>query len=208
MKQKKRPAVYIDFDDVLCDTAGGYLEIVRKEFGIHCAFSDIHSFNLQHSFNLNDEQNSRMFQLGHSPDFILSLKPLPGIAEAFDYLQSQFSLAIVTGRHTIAYEESVEWLIRHKIRFDSFTMVDKYGWKDTDHSLAISLEELSVMSFVFAIEDNINMTAHLADTMSTPVLLFDRPWNRSLATNSTIKRCCGWTEILQTSSKYSVANCS
>lgn len=202
MTHIKPPSIYIDFDDVLCNTAGGYLDIVRKEFDIHCAFSDIHSFNLQQSFKLSDEENRRMFQLGHSPEFILSLEPLEGISEAIESLRQLFSIAIVTGRHTIAFKESVEWLNRYDIYYDSLTMVDKYGWLDTDHTLAISLEELSAMSFAFAIEDNMKMTSHLAEAMNIPVLLFDRPWNKSYKTNSSIRRCCSWEEILRASRHY------
>ena len=59
--------IYIDMDDVLCDTAGAYIDLAAREFGKHVAFNDIFSFNLQKSFGLSDEEYRRFFELGHQP---------------------------------------------------------------------------------------------------------------------------------------------
>ncbi len=55
-----------------------------------------------------------------------------------------FQIAALTGRHTSAYHDSLDWLDHHEIPYDSFTMVDKYGWEDTNHELTISLGGLKV----------------------------------------------------------------
>lgn len=197
--------IYIDLDDVLCDTAGMYIEIVREEFNKSFKLSDIHSFNLQESFGLNDEENSHMFDRAHSSDFTLSLKPFDNIAPILkEWQRQEYEIAIVTGRHTNACNDSIDWLDFHGIPYDSFTMVDKYSWQDTNHDIAISLDELSGMSFAFAIEDNISMAGHISRSMNTPVLLFDRPWNRSLQTSRVIRRCSSWQEISSASAVYTV----
>ena len=48
--------VYIDFDDVLCETAKYFTVLAKDLFGIVVPYEQVHFFNLQKSFNLNDEQ--------------------------------------------------------------------------------------------------------------------------------------------------------
>ena len=155
---RAKESIYVDMDDVLCDTAGAYLDFVEKQFGKQVRFEDIHSFNLQESFNLSDEENKYMFRCAHRSEFILNIKPFDGAADILNqWKDMNFRIAVVTGRHTSAYQDSLGWLEHHEIPYDSFTMVDKYGWEDTDHELAISLEGLKARSFVFGGEDNLKM---------------------------------------------------
>lgn len=67
-------------------------------------------------------------------------------------------------------------------------MVDKYGWEDNDHELAIFLDGLKARSFVFGVEDNLKMISFLAQTMTVPVLFHDRPWNGSCRSSDTVRR--------------------
>lgn len=195
MLRRKRN-IYIDMDDVLCDTAGHYIKLVKRIFDLEFGLEEIHSFNLQESFGLSKEENALMFKEAHKPDFTLSLEPFPGIADALHLLQEcGYSVDIVTGRHTRAYSESLDWLQMHAIPFDTFTMVDKYGWPDTDRQIAVTMDMLSSKNFDCAIEDNLNMVTHLAVKMKTPVLLFDRPWNRNFLANGSVTRCYTWPEI-------------
>jgi len=196
----KTKKIYLDLDDVLCDTAGAYIKLVKREFGKTFTLADIHSFNLQESFGLSDEQNNLMFKHAHKAEFTLSLAPFDGVAETLlGWQEKEYEISIVTGRHTSAFSESIQWLRYNNIPFNSFTMVDKYHWPDTDHDIAISLEALSDMSFVFAVEDNITMAEHLSTSMNTRVLLYDRPWNQTLHDSESLRRCRGWRDISETS---------
>jgi len=188
--------IYIDLDDVLCDTAGAYLELLDKEFGRQVAFDEIFSFNLQQSFGLDDADNQRMFELAHRDDFTMNLRPIDGMAEVIgSWWEQGNTIEIVTGRHTSAHPATLEWLDEHRIRYHSFTMVDKYGWRDTDHELAISMTELAGQVFDVGIEDSPKMAAYLAENLRVPVLLFDRPWNRSFQHAGKWNRCRSWSEI-------------
>lgn len=188
--------IYVDLDDVLCDTAGAYLELVKKKFGISMEFEEIHSFNLQKSFNLSDEENASMFKAAHQPEFTLNLPPIDDMAEILGQWKTLgYSVDIVTGRHTCSHQDSLDWLKRYQVPYDSFIMVDKYGWDDTDHDIAISLDDLCAMSFCFAVEDNLNMTSFLTREMRTPVLLHNRPWNINEQLPEDVTRFASWSSV-------------
>ncbi len=193
-------SIYLDLDDVLCDTAVAYLGLVDREFGRQIHFENIFSFDLQKSFGLSDEQNSHMFHCAHQPEFILNIGIFEGVRAILQEWRRQgHRIHIVTGRHTASYRATLDWLEQHAICYDSFTMVDKYGWQDTDHDLAVPLAEIRDRSYSFGIEDNIEMTRFLSQEMGIPVLLHDRPWNRDLqvssGANGEVKRFESWKNL-------------
>lgn len=188
--------IYVDMDDVLCDTAGAYLRLLEQEFGKTVAFEDVFSFNLKESFNLTENEMAFLFSRAHEFDFVLAMEPIVGVKQILDMVHERGdTIAIVTGRHTSAYEASLEWFSTWSIPFHSFTMVDKYGWAGTDLARAIALEDLSNLDYDLAIEDSPKMASHLIENLDIPVLLFDRPWNRSYPSSEKCTRCIGWNEV-------------
>ena len=188
--------IYVDMDDVLCDTAGAYLRLLRQEYDKDIAFDEIFSFNLQESFDLAEEEMAVLFRRAHEPDFILEMEPIHHMKHVMDTLNVKGdTIAIVTGRHTSAYEASQQWFIKWSIPYHSFTMVDKYGWPDTDRDRAISLDDLSSFDYDIGIEDSPKMAEFLSGGLNIPVLLFDRPWNKSYPANSLCTRCDSWEEV-------------
>lgn len=188
--------IYIDMDDVLCDTAGAYTHLLAHEFGKTVSFEDIFSFNLQQSFDLDDDENRRLFTRGHEPDFINNLRPMDRmLAVLQDWRKKGHHISVVTGRHTSTWSQSLKWLEAQKVPYHSFIMVDKYGWSETDERIAISLDELSTIEFHIGVEDSPKMADFLSARMDLPLLLFDRPWNRDYTTNSTTVRCHDWQSV-------------
>ena len=72
--------VYVDFDDVLCETADAFLDVVEREFGRRYAFDDIHFFNLEKSFHLNRDEHDHLMGLIHDPSILRIMEPMPGTA--------------------------------------------------------------------------------------------------------------------------------
>ena len=50
--------IYIDYDDVLCETAEYFTKIAKELFGIEVPYRQVQFFNLQKSFDLNDESGA------------------------------------------------------------------------------------------------------------------------------------------------------
>ena len=48
--------VYIDFDDVICETAKHFCCIAKELFDIDLPYQEVQFFNLKKSFDLDDDQ--------------------------------------------------------------------------------------------------------------------------------------------------------
>lgn len=189
-------SIYVDLDDVISKTTSHYIKILDQEFGKSVFFENITSFDLKDSFSLTGDEYEYFFKLVHTPDVILSLELMEGVNEVLSNWKSQgHSISVVTGRLTSAYESSLEWLRLNNIPLDSFIMVDKYSRKGIDKNVAVSLKYFSQMKFAFAVEDSVEMANFISQEMSTKVLLFDQPWNRSFSGDNNINRCMSWYEI-------------
>ena len=194
--KNKMPPIYVDIDDVLCETASRYVAIAALEFGKSVRYEDLACFDMQAVFGMTARDFDHFFQRVHQPDILLDLEPVPGAIETLNAWQARgLEIAIVTGRPTSVYEETLAWLADNNVCYQSFHMVDKYGHPGVDPRIAISLEELAGMQFQAAVEDSFEMAAFLAGTMQTPVLLHDRPWNRQPEPNPRVTRCRGWQDI-------------
>jgi len=188
--------IYVDLDDVLCDTARGLLNLLGREYGKHVAYDDLTSFDLTVSLGIRGAEFEQFFSLAHHPDELMGYGPIPGAVAALDsWSQKGLTIAIVTGRPEAAREASLEWLARHSVAYDRFYLVDKYGRGNPGSNGVLSMEALSAMDFSLAVEDAPEMALHLAGRMQTPVALMDRPWNRGLPVQAGITRVTSWEEI-------------
>jgi uncharacterized HAD superfamily protein len=190
--------IYVDMDDVLCETARLCLAIIEREFGKGIAYEQLTTFDLGAACRLEPVEVSEFFRIVHHPDELLRIEPIDGaIAALRDWTAAGYEIAIVTGRPPTTYEPSREWLARHHVPYHSFTMVDKYARFETENTIGITLSELAARRFCWAVEDSPLMANYLAKTMQVPVALLDRPWNRLNAEHSLIARYNYWREIAQ-----------
>jgi uncharacterized HAD superfamily protein len=188
--------IYIDIDDVVSKTTDTYAGIVEREFGKQVLFEQIVTFDLRVSFGLTENEFHYFFDLIHQPDHLLGFEPVEGsVAVLLNWAHAGHCIEIVTGRPTSALEVSLEWLEKHGVPFDSFTMVDKYNRPGNDPAIAISKEELCRRTYDLAVEDSREMALFIANTMGVPVALYDRPWNAQPINHERVVRCASWQEI-------------
>ena len=152
--------IYVDMDDVLCETARGCLDVIERLFGKRVAYEQLIDFDLGNSCELSAEETAALYHIVHHPDELLRLKPVNGaIAVLNRWIAAGFEIAIVTGRPPATYEVSLDWLAREGMPYHSFTVVDKYRRFPTE--TAVSLSELAARKFVFAVEDSATMARYL-----------------------------------------------
>lgn len=188
------PAIYVDMDDVLCETARGFVALLERHFGRRVAFDQIHDFDLGVSFRLDPAELERFFEIAHRPELLAALEPLPGALETVrGWAVAGHDVAVVTGRPAATAEVSRRWLELHAVPHRELTFVDKYG-----HSGAaaedgvLALDALRRDSYRLAVEDSLPTARFLAD-LGVPVLLLDRPWNQGPSGDAV--RCRDWTEV-------------
>jgi uncharacterized HAD superfamily protein len=197
--------IYVDFDDVLSETARAYATLLERHYAKTVTFDEMTSFDLGVSFGLNAQEYAHFMQLAHEPEVLGAFVPMGGAVNALEQFASMgFEIAVITGRPPGTTEVSRAWLDEHGFPYQQLVFVDKYSRaaEDDGYVRAITLGELAQRSFCFAIEDSGDMTAFLTETMALPVALLERPWNRQYQflhpqAPSLVNRCVDWREIVE-----------
>lgn len=188
--------VYVDMDDVLCETTRSYGAVVAEEFGKTVPYGAIQSFDLKTSFSLTESEYRHLFAKVHTDDFLSTLPPVPDAVETLrQWAAEKWPIHVVTGRLTCAHDASLAWLLAHNIPFDRFLMVDKYGRKEMDPNRSVPLSHLKPKMYRFAVEDAPGTIPFLVKTLQIPVFLFDRPWNKTLPESPCLHRVRSWSAI-------------
>ena len=191
--------IYVDYDDCLCETARSFSRLAVEMFGKHVPYEKIRYFDLDKSFDLDDDQFHRFMIKGHDPEVLLSYEETPGASATINELISQgHEVSIITGRPFSAYEPSREWLDKHGLKDVRLYCLNKYGrdtsFYNTDFSL--ELEDYYKMKFDFAVEDSPKAFKFFDHLPNLKVLVFDRPWNRECVfPGENYTRCTGWDMI-------------
>jgi hypothetical protein len=145
--------IYVDMDDVLCETARRFLLVIEREFGKRVAYDRLVDFDFEQSCDLTPGQRAKLYEIIHLEDEILSIEPIPEAIDVLNgWVSAGYEIAIVTGRPPDTFVPSVEWLARFKVTYHSFTIVDKYGRFETENTIGVSLAELKTQRFCWAVE--------------------------------------------------------
>jgi len=188
--------IYVDIDDVLCETAQHCLRVVEREFGRKVEFDKLFIFDLGIACGLSSAESDHLYEVIHRPLEILEVDPIPDAIETLRRWEARdYDIALVTGRPPSTMEPTLAWLDRHGIPRSSLTFVDKYGRFEIAGTTAIRLEDLTTRRYAWAVEDSLPMAHFLASRMHLPVMLLDRPWNKTETAHANIVRYNDWEEI-------------
>lgn len=191
--------IYIDFDDVICETAKQITKIAKSLFGIDLPYREMQFFNLQKVFELDDAQYDLLMKECHTPESLLAYEETPFASATINkWVDAGHEVSVITGRPFNAYEPSRKWLDEHGLERVPLFTVDKYGReKNTgNYTFGLTLEQFYAMTFDFAVEDSPAAFSHLLHFENCEVAVFDRPWNRlEKLPEERFIRCTGWQEI-------------
>ncbi len=196
-------AIYVDFDDVLCETARSLSGIVASRFGKHTRFEDIYSFDLDKSFGLNPAEQQSLFALFHDARVLQAIPPVPGAVDGMRaWAAAGCAVQVVTGRPPETQAASHAWLEAHGMPYAGITFVDKYGrgHGTVPEARQMTLAEIGACTFDLAVDDSPDMVRFLAAHACMPIVVFDRPWNSGLEEDGLrpdVVRCRNWAELMQ-----------
>lgn len=199
--------IYVDYDDCLCETARNFSDLAVEMFGKNVPYEKIRYFELDKSFDLNEEQFVQFMSKGHEPDVLLSYEETPGASEVInEWISRGHDVSIITGRPFSSYEPSRQWLDRHGLKDVKLYCLNKYGRdgfiKDSDFSL--ELEDYYRMKFDVAVEDSPKAFRFFDHLPDLKVMVYDRPWNRECGLpGDNYTRCAGWEFIRQNVARLS-----
>lgn len=199
--------IYIDFDDVICETAKAFTRIAKELYGIDVPYSEVQFFNLQKTFDLDDEQYNELMLVGHLPENLLNFEETLDASETINkWVDEGHQVYVITGRPFNSYEPSRQWLDEHNLKRVPLYCVDKYGRETFNQEFVynLTLEKLYGMDFDLAIEDSPAAFEHVLHFEHCTVAVFDRPWNRQAQLpNDRFVRCDGWKKIEELVSRKS-----
>ena len=195
--------IYVDVDDVLCETAAHLCELAAREFGRHVAYADVFQFDLQKVFGFSDADMRRFMLRAHEPDSILSHAVTPDAPEGVRALRAAgHAVEIVTGRPAASHAATAAWLAAAGLAGFPVSYVDKYGRaahyaRNPGDPPTVPLDELLARRYDVVIDDSPAVLRHLATAWpATRIFVYDRPWNRAYPLAPNMTRVAGWPEIV------------
>ncbi len=193
--------IYVDFDDVLCETAQALALLAQEMFGRAISFEQIHTFDLQVAFRIDRQQHEALMDRAHAPAFLLPLPPLPGcVAGLQAWLRQGHEVVVVTGRPSTTHRVSRDWLRMHGLASLPVLYVDKYNRNHAtppDAPPFLPLAALLQEPFDVVIDDSPVVLDALQARPAGRTVVFDRPWNRTYVCQAPrVTRCRGWREVM------------
>ena len=191
--------IYVDFDDCLCETGRSFSKLVMEMFNKNIPYDQMNYFELDKSFDLDEEQYEQFMTRAHEPEIILSFDATPGAPETInEWISRGYEVSVITGRPSSVYESSRIWLDEHGLKNVRLYCLNKYGRdffiKNSDYSL--ELEDYYKMKFDYAVEDSPKAFRFFEHLPDLKVLVVDRPWNRGCVfPNKNYQRCFNWESI-------------
>ncbi len=194
--------IYLDMDDVLCETARDLCGLVFRLFGKGCQYHEMELFDLQRAYGLTEAENRVLMENAHSEDFLGALKITPGADLAVRKLtEAGHEVTIVTGRPVTTAESSIRWLEKNNFPALSFRCLDKYNrWfmGESSSPYYLSRENFSKMRFDFFVDDSPSAVQMLSERDDGQILVFDRPWNQMVSIlPPRMKRVTCWEQIMR-----------
>jgi hypothetical protein len=194
--------IYIDFDDVLCETARHLSGLARDLFDRDVPYEAISVFNLQEAFALSAGEIDTLMARAHDAEFLTELAPAPGGLEAVRALEAGgHDLAIVTGRPATSHDGTCGWLRKHGLGHLDVIYFDKYGRAaanpPADAPKTLGRDEFERLHFDVAIDDSPIALDLLAHRHACLVIVYNRPWNRGYPAAPTMRRSDSWPEIVE-----------
>lgn len=191
--------VYIDFDDVICETGLYFTKLAKELFDIDLPYAQVQFFNLKKAFDINDEQYDVLMKAGHLPENLLAYEETKGASETINkWYDAGHEISVITGRPFDSYEPSRKWLDDHGLSRIPLFCVDKYGREifNQNVSYSMTLKDLYDLTFDFAIEDSPAAFEHVLHFDNCKVAVFNRPWNQQVELpNDDFVRCDNWDDI-------------
>lgn len=164
-----------DLDGVIADIVQQVVRFSRREHGILITRRHIVSENIETCAPIRKDQLHALFE---NREFFSSLPLIPRSRESLVKLKAAgCSIHIVTDRfwYDGIHNDTTDWLMRHRIPFDSIV----FARKSEKHDVA------STLKLQWFIEDQLSNARLLAPLCR--VLLLDRPYNQGVV-NSSVTR--------------------
>lgn len=193
--------IYVDFDDVISETARTLCGLADRLYGRKIRYEDVFAFDLKTSFGLSRSEIDALMDVAHSHEYLLAYPETPGAAATLSAWRGRgLDIEIVTGRPAFTQAGTREWLDLRGLGDIPVIHVDKFGREpppsSPDAPRAMDVDTFCRRRYDFAVEDSPTGLLHLARIPGCRVAVYERPWNAKVPLPSPAFTCCAnWQEI-------------
>ena len=169
--------IYLDFDDVLCESFVALDAFAREAFGRGAVPGRQVHFDLRQSLGIPDDEYGRFMDRFHA-ERLEGIPEMPGAAAVLrGWLRDGVAEpVVVTGRPYSAHVASVAWLEARGLGDLEVLHVDKYA-RFASADGTVPFEALREMGFALAIDDAPAALDALSRAAFCQLGVFERPWN-------------------------------
>lgn len=189
----KKLKIGIDIDNVISDSYTAYLARFNKEFKVDIQYEELIDFYYLEKLSGIGLERVNLFleRVLKDEDFQLSHKPYTDAANVIQsWLNTGFSIHYITVRPTFTRKATRDWLQRHGF-MDGGTTLDLYDPQIHKTGAEFKSYLAKKLKLDVFIEDHLE----IVNALTIPVLLLDRPWNRTNTLAKNVRRVKSWQEI-------------
>jgi 5'(3')-deoxyribonucleotidase len=158
----KLNSIAVDVDGVLADHVSHILPVLKRDYGLDMAFSQIKVWD----FPVGRTTFGTILRTAQKlPEFVLTTPAIRGAREAMRKLSAAFHLAIVTARPPEATDATQHWLRANGFPFDDFANLSEGTKHNTVNPCDLLIDDYKV-----------NIVEYLRNTNGRAIL-FSQPWN-------------------------------
>lgn len=188
-----KPAIAVDFDDVLFPTVPKLIDYYNRRFRKNLIFDNIQSYDPWDFWGISREEAIRVVD-----DFISDFDPLPhspidGSLTVIDILRNSYNLYIVTARMKSSKPGTIAWLNKYfPDRFQDVIFCEQYGQAKLHQPKASICRKINA---AYMIDDALHHLDECQAVGIKPILFGDYPWNRTDDLPQGIIRASHWKQV-------------
>lgn len=189
-----KPVLAVDFDDVFAGFHQAFTSYHNDTYGTYIQYSDIISYNMAEIYGTDDETIiSRVFDFYHNHHDLI--EPIEDAIRHLWLLKDKYRLEVVTARCESTAPVTLGWKLKHTPKlFEGAHFANGYGTKFPERKRS-KLEICKEIGAVAFIDDAIGHVNSVAEGLSIPVFLPNRPWNTSEKVVAGVTRFDDWDVV-------------
>lgn len=192
-----RQTIAIDIDDVLADSAAGFVAFSNAMWGTNLRPEDYDEHWAQVWQVENDEVERRATAF-HESGVLRRYKSVDTALPVLRRLGKDYDLRIVTSRRLQTRQDTIDWVHEHYPGIFSDDTIHFAGIWDTIDDQSIHQTKGEVIGGIgahFLIDDQLKHCRAVADSGRTALLFGNYTWNQTDTLADTINRVADWSAV-------------
>lgn len=193
----KKPIIAIDIDDVLSDSAGGFIEFSNREFGTTLEVDDYNEY-LMEMWGVDLAEQERRVNKFFDLEVFSDYNHKDRAFEVLNKLKKRYDLIIVTSRRTRSGEATKAWL---ELKYPGIFTNEKVfftGFHDSPDKYSGTLAKgqmLKELGASYLIEDQVKHCISAVENGLTALLYGSYKWNQADELPDGVVRVSDWDEV-------------